>query len=434
MRARLRRPFYGWYIVGAAIATQGMVSALMFQAFGTYVVLLEREFGWSRTSLAAAFSFARVEDGLLGPLQGWLLDRFGPRWVMRVGFVMFGIGMMLFSRLDSLLEFYATFMFMAVGAALAGFLSITTAVVNWFERRRSLAMGFALLGAPAGGFALPFVVRALETYGWRPVAVVSGVIVIIVGLPLAQIVRHRPQDHGLLPDGRAPDELLEPLEPLEPPEGDESSIEVVRDLDAREFSAREALATRAFWFISLAHAAAVLVVSVVQVHFVAHVNDVLGYSLTQAAALLTLMTTFNVVGRIGGGYLGDRSNTRNVLILSMLGHAVALLLLTFAQSLWMVVAFAVINGLAWGARVPVIIAMRADYFGARSYGTIMGFSSIVVTLGSVSGPVLAGLSYDLTDSYAIGFTVLAVVAGLGSLFLWFLPAPADARREVAARD
>jgi MFS family permease len=95
------------------------------------------------------------------------------------------------------------------------------------------------------------------------------------------------------------------------------------------------------------------------------------------------------------------------------------------------VLFAALNGLAWGARVPVIIAMRADYFGARSYGTIMGFSSIVVTLGAVLGPVLGGLSYDTTGSYTVGFTALAVLAGLGALFPWLLPAPSALRRSAA---
>ena len=124
-----RRVFYGWWIVGAAIGIQGLVSALLFHSFGTYVVLLERDFGWSKTALAGAFSLARIEDGLLGPAQGWILDRFGPRVVMRIGIVIFALGFMLFSRIDSLFGFYVTFLVMAVGAALAGFLSITTAIV-----------------------------------------------------------------------------------------------------------------------------------------------------------------------------------------------------------------------------------------------------------------------------------------------------------------
>jgi len=416
----IRRPFYGWWIVVASVGVQGLVSGLLFQTFGTYVVLLERDFGWSRTSLAAAFSLARVEDGLLGPLQGWMLDRFGPRAVMRVGFLLFGLGFFLFSRLDTLYEFYATFMLMAVGAALAGFLSVTTAIVNWFDRRRSLAMGFALLGTAVGGLALPGVVWALETYGWRTVTQWSGLLVIVVGLPLAQIVRHRPRDYGEYPDGIAPDEV----------EGGDGS-EAQQD-EAVGYTARQAMGTRAFWFISFAHASAVLVVSVVQVHFVAHVNESLGYSLAQAASVVTLMTVMNLIGRVGGGYLGDRINSRLVIFASMLGHAVALLFLTYAVSLWMIIAFAVLNGLSWGARVPVIISMRAEYFGANSYGTIMGFSSLIVTLGSISGPVLAGLSYDQTGNYTVGFTALAALSALGLLFVVFLPEPSEMRERAEA--
>ena len=404
-----RRVFYGWWIVVSAIGIQGLISALLFHAFGTYVVLLEREFGWSKTVLAGAFSLARIEDGLLGPAQGWIIDRFGPRMVMRIGIVIFAIGFMLFSRIDSIVEFYATFMIMAVGAALGGFLSITTAIVNWFDRRRTFAMGLALMGSAVGGLALPFLVQALETYGWRPVTMVSGVVVLVVGLPLTQIVRHRPEQYGYLPDGREPDV--------------DADDDAADGSDDGSLTARQAMRTRAFWLISLAHAAAVLVVAAVTVHFTAYVTETLGYSLTQAAAVVTLMTVTNLVGRVGGGYLGDRVSSRLVITACMLGHAAALLFLTFAQGLWMVLTFAVLNGFAWGARVPVIIAMRAEYFGPRSYGTIMGFSSLVVAGGSIAGPLLAGLSFDVTGSYAIGFTGLAVLAGLGSFFLISLPDP-----------
>jgi MFS family permease len=113
-------------------------------------------------------------------------------------------------------------------------------------------------------------------------------------------------------------------------------------------------------------------------------------------------------------------------------HAAALLLLTFAQSIWMVGAFAVLNGFAWGARVPVVVSMRAEYFGSRSFGAIMGFSSLVVTGGSVAGPVLAGFWYDSVGSYTAAFTVLAVLAALGSTFLVFTPPPRAVRRPVEA--
>jgi sugar phosphate permease len=386
------RVFYGWWIVGAGVGVQALVSGLQFQAFGTYIVLLENDFGWSRTSLSAAFSLA-----------------FGPRWVMRVGFILFGLGFLLFSRIDSLAGFYATFALMSVGAALAGFLSVTTAVANWFRRRRTFAMGLTLLGTGLGGLALPGIVWMLENHGWRNTAALSGVLVLVVGLPLTQVIRHRPEPYGYLPDGDL---------------ADEQTARAFREQsDAESFTAREALRTGAFWLISLAHASAVLVVSVVTVHFVAHVNGSLGYSLAEAAAVVTVVTVTNVVSRIGGGWLGDRFNARYVLVGCLLGHALALLILTYATALWMILVFAVLHGGAWGVRVPVIISMRADYFGAKSYGMIMGMSSMVIMAGSILGPLLAGISYDVSGNYRFGFTALAILAAAGSLFIVFARRP-----------
>lgn len=411
---RRRRVFYGWWIVGAAIGAQALSAGLLQQAFGSYIVLLEREFGWNRAALSGAFSLARVEDGLLGPAQGWLLDRFGPRAVMRAGMLFFAAGFFGFARVDSIPEFYAAYVVMAVGASLAGFLSITTVIVNWFEEKRQTAMGIALLGTAIGGFSLPLVVYGLEEFGWRAVANMSGVIVLVVGLPLTQIIRTRPELYGYLPDGRDPDEAVERA-------ADGTIQRISSQID---FTVREALRTRAFWLISLAHAASVLVVAAVQVHFTAHLVGSLGYTLGLAATMTTIMTAANFAGRPLGGWLANRVGSRAVIVACMLLHAVSLLALAFGTSVPVIVAFAVGNGLAWGARVPVIVTMRAEYFGTKSFGAIMGLSSSVVTVASVVAPFLAGLSYDISGSYTFGFTALAAAAALGTLFLVFLPQPA----------
>jgi len=420
----LRRPFYGWWIVGAAMAAQALSAGLLQQAFGSYIVLLQKDFGWSRTALSGAFSLARVEDGLLGPVQGWLLDWLGPRAVMRTGVLVFAAGFFWFARINSIPAFYGAYVLMAVGASLAGFLSITTVIVNWFQQKRQTAMGIALLGTAIGGFTLPLIVWGLETLGWRAVANLSGVIVLVVGLPLTQVIRQRPEQYGYLPDGREPSE--ENVDAAA--EADEP---VAMDV---EFTARQAVRTRAFWFISLAHAASVLVVSVVQVHFTAHLVGSLEYSLAAAASMTTIMTAANFVGRPLGGWIANRVGSRPVIAACMLMHAVSLLALAYSGAEAVIVGFAVTNGLAWGARVPVVVTMRAEYFGSRSFGTIMGLSSSVVTVASVSAPLLAGLSYDLTGSYTFGFTALAVAAALGSLFLVFMPRPRAAPQLVEAAD
>jgi MFS family permease len=136
-----------------------------------------------------------------------------------------------------------------------------------------------------------------------------------------------------------------------------------------------------------------------------------------------LQTITNLIGRPLGGWMSDRIGSRAVIILCMMLHAVALILLAFANALWMLASFALLNGLAWGARVPVIVSIRAEYFGSKSFGAIMGISSSVVTVAAVIAPVLAAVAYDALGSYTISFVILAVLAALGSLFMVFTPPP-----------
>ncbi len=405
------RLFFGWWIVGSGFVINTFNGALVFHAFGAYVVLLEEDFGWSRTAFALAFALQRIESGLLGPIEGWAIDRFGPRRVMMTGLVLFALGFLAFSQINSLLTFYLAFMLIAIGSVLGSFLPATVAVVNWFNKRRALALALVSMGFAAGGLIQPIVVALLESLGWRSMAIASGLFVLAIGLPLASLMRHRPEDHGMRPDGAAARED----EP--PPE--------------RGFTARQALRTRAFWCIALGHSSSLLVIGAVMVHFVAHVNESLGYSLAFAASMITVMTVAMMFGQTFiGGFLGDRLHKRTAIVVALFGHTIALLLLAYATSTWMIVAFVTINGLAMGSRGPLIQAMRADYFGRESFGTIMGFSSLVMMIGMIAGPVIAGISYDATGSYEIGFTMLAVMAALGSAFFMFatkptLPAPAS---------
>ena len=418
---RVRRLYYGWLIVAAGIGIQALQGALLSSSYGAYVVLLRADFGWSKTIFSGAFSLQQVESGILGPLQGWLLDRFGPRTVMRVGIVLFGVGFMLFSRLDSVLTFYLSFLLIAVGSSLGGFLPISITLVHWFERRRATALGLMSTGMGIGGLLAPLVAWSLSTHGWRATAFASGVLAIAAGLPLTQLMRHKPEQYGYLPDGRVPNAEGERVDPAP------GTPNVGRERSEADFTLGEALRTRAFWFISLGHASALLVVSAVMVHLVADLTERLEFSVPQGAAVVALLTAMSMIGQVSGGVLGDRFSKRGIATVCMLGHMVALLMLAYATAVWMVLAFAVLHGLAWGVRGPLMQAIRADYFGRTSFGTIMGFSSMIVTLGMVSGPLVAGVMADRLGSYQAGFTVLATLAGLGSIF-WLLAVRPQAPR------
>jgi len=397
----LRGVFHGWWLVGGAMALQAVLAGLFFQAYGAYAAYWMAEFGWSRTTISLAYSLHRTESGLLGPLHGWLLQRVSPRRVIVAGVLILGLGFMALAFVQSFLSFIVVFLLMAVGASLCGLLSLMTVLVNWFERRRATALSLMQTGMSIGGLTVPLVAIGLAAFGWRPVAFASGVIVIAVGLPIARLMRRDPEQLGLRPDGVTEEEA--------------SRRARAGSGGGPAITARDALRTWAFWAMSLAHAAAVAVVAAVSVHFVIFVNASLGLSVAAGASLLALMTGVSIGGQLLGGVLGDRVDKRVLATSGMLGHALAMVVLAQAASVSAVTIAAVIHGLAWGLRGPLMGALRADYFGRESFAAVMGVSSLIVMFGTVGGPLLLGIVADLTGTYTPGFLALAALAAVGSI-------------------
>ena len=407
------RVFYGWWIVASSSGLHWLAATLFMQSYGPYLVMLQNDFGWSKTLLAGAFALTRIESGILGPLQGWLVDRFGPRIILSIGILIFGVGFMLFSQVDSLLSFYLSFALIAVGSSLGGFATLMVPLVHWFDQHRAKAVSLSQLGYSLGGLSVPLIILCLEAFGWRTTAFFSGLAVMLIGLPLARLVRHRPQDHGEVPDGRRRG-------------GNDHRAGL---LEGRDFTAREAMRTWTFWLISFGHAFALLTVSSLMVHLVPHLTEGLQYSLAAAGLIVALMTACQMAGQVAGGYLGDRFDKRLICVLCMVAHCTGLLLVAYAANLWMVVLFCVLHGLAWGVRGPQMVALRADYFGPSSFGTIMGFSALIVMLGMSGGPLVAGYMADLAGNYRGGFTLMALLALAGSVC--FLLARPPRRRRAA---
>ena len=415
------RIFHGWKLVGAGATIQALHSGLLTQAFGNYAVLLERQFGWSKTSFSLAFSLMRAESGLLGPAQGWAIERYGTRRIMQLGVVVMGLGMIGLSQIQSLWHFFLALGLAAVGASLSGFLSITAATVRWFERHRAKALSLSGTGFAIGGIVTPGVVWVLRNLGWRWTAALSGLVIVLVALPLAQLFGPTPEDRGEHVDGIDPDDL--------PP--DRPRAEGVSDI---HFTASDAVRTRAFWMISLGHATALLVVGAVIAHLALYLTNEQGFSLQEASFVGGAMPLLQFVGQIGGGVLGDRMNKRFLASVAMIGHMIGLLLLTYATARWMIWLFVPFHGLAWGVRGPLMQAIRADYFGSTSFAQIMGLSSMIVMLGMMGGPLVAGILADQTGSYRLGFTVLAVLAGLGMAFFILASPPSPPERSRASAD
>jgi MFS family permease len=408
----LKTFFYGWRISFAGAAMQFLLSSLLVQAFGAYVAVLSEQKGWSKTALAAGAALQSVEGAVLGPVLGLLVDRLGPRAMVHAGVVVMALGFACFSAIDTLPGFYGAVLLLVVGGSLCGYFPFSVTLVHWFQRRRARALSLMSLGLALVGMSAPAVGWAMQTFGWQHMAFASSILFLVIGLALARIVRRNPAEIGETMDGLPPAPPVQETTgaPLPPP--------------SRSFTAAEALRTRAFWLLGFGHALALVVVTAVNVHAISHIKEGLGYTLPQAGFVITLMTLSQGVGVLMGAAMGDRWNKRHVAAGCMVAHMAGLLMLTWAVHPLMLGAFAVLHGVAWGLRGPFMQALRADYFGLQAIGMILGLSAILISIGQVAGPLIAGAFADATGSYRWGFTLLALLAGSGSLLFLLARKPA----------
>jgi len=428
--------FYGWWIITGGFVIQMLNGALLFHAFSAYILPLQAEFAWNRTQVSGAFAMARAESGILGPIQGWLIDRYGPRRIMRLGNVLFAVGFLLLSRIDGIYSFYGAFAIVALGSSLGGFMPITAAVTSWFRRWRSISLGLMLAGMGAGGLLVPGVVWFLTEYGWRATAQVSGVLMLVLGLPATQLMRRRPDD--VLPDGDLPPPSVIEASATEasaradaesPPQRGRIEVAPSPPQPELSFTGRQAIATSSFWLLALVHGGALLIVGTVLTHQIPHMVEGIGLSPERAATVVAVLVMVTLVGQLAGGFLGDRLNKRLVIFGAMWLHAVAMVVFAYAASTAGALVFAVLHGVAWGVRGTLINAIRADYFGSRYYATITGYNSLMVMIGMTAGPLFSGILRDLTGNYRVAFLILAGIAVVASVAAVMArpPAPPEPR-------
>jgi MFS family permease len=405
------RVFYGWYIVGVGFVTQ-IIQGIVSQGFASYLDVLGLEFHWSRAALAGPRSVTTIENAALGPVTGWLVDRFGPRNVVAVGVVMVGGGMVLFGLTNSMFMYYLSNIVMALGTGLEGLLVMSVAINNWFRRKRTIAQSVMLIGyALVGVIGVPALVYAQRVVGWRPAAIWTGIGVMAVGLPCTYLLRQRPEAHGLIPDGDRPGQSAAAVtgkKPLAEPEFD--------------FSVRQALRTRTFWLLSFGLALSSLGMGAVQVHLFLHLEGS-GLTKTAAALVWSVASIANIPARIIGGFLGDRLTKNVVMGISTLFVAGSIGVLAFADSFQMALLYAIPYGIGWGVRTPVMNSIQADYFGRRSQGTIRGWLQLVSLPFSIAAPIVAGSMADVQGSYQWAFTGMAIATLIGAILVFLATRP-----------
>ena len=405
-----RRIFYGWYIVAGSVAMNFYLSVVFFQGFQVFFLPILNEFGWTRALTSGAFSLRQLESGLLAPVIGFLVDRWGPRVIILLGVIIGGGGMVWMAYIDSVWTFYIVFMVASLGVSGASHgVSWSVAVANWFRRLRGRALGIAMLGPVVGG---PFVVTVAvieEWLGWRVAILLLGVGVWVVGIPLSLLARSFPEKYGYLPDGdtRAGDYD-------EDEEGDFEGIGVA-----------EAVRTRDFWVITVLFGAQFIGISGLFVHLIPLLQDI-DYSASQAAGILGLVFLLSGIGRIGAGTLADTVDYRLVMSALIIFQVVALGLLTLVSGpsdFWLVVLYSFLFGIGFGGAIPLRPFLIMQIFGSRAFGALQGLVQGGAIGAGMAGPVFYGWIFDTRESYniAIYATILLTLVALPLLYL--LPKP-----------
>ena len=398
--------FFGWYIVGASFLIALYVSGSINLGFTAVFEPIASEFGWSYTQISLAASLRGLETGLLAPIAGIFIDRWGPRPVVMFGALLTGFGLLLLSRISSLTMFYTAFIFIAGGVSTATSALLMATVAHWFQKKAGLAMGIAASGVAFGGLLIPLITSLVDTFGWRQAMVIIGFGMWMIPLPLSLVLRHKPEQYGYRPDGVKGKPVVD-------------NNTFLKKKGKINITSKAVLSSRAFWVIAAAFFCHIMPVSAVMTHIMPYFSTV-GIERTMASLIASTLPILTISGRIGFGWLGDHFDKRAVTVFSFVLTSLGVFILGFVtvERIWVIITFIVVFGIGWGGAVPMIAGLLKTYFGRERLSTIVGLAGSVMMAGMIIGAPLAGWVFDKWRRYQPAWFILAGVVGLSGIVFY----------------
>jgi len=417
----IRLPFfYGWVLIAIAFVTMA-VGVNARTAFSLLFPAILDEFGWDRGVTAGAFSFGFLVSALVTPFVGRLMDLRGPRPVIELGVVTMGVGLLLASLIHEPWQLYLTLGALAGGGVnCLAYTGQSLYLTNWFVRRRRIALSIAFSGVGIGSITiLPWQGWMIGTAGWRSACVWLGILVLALLGPLNLLLKRRPEDLGLEPDGMLSS-------------GSASTDRAANVVDhawaAVDWTLGRALRTRRFWWIAAGYFCGLFSWYAVQVHQTKYLIEI-GFAPSEAAWALGSVSLVAIPGQIAFGHLSDRIGREWVWMIGNVGFVicyVALLLLRDAPTEPLLFAMVLAQGTLGYSLTSVMGAIPAEIFEGRHFGSIFGSVMVAAILGGAAGPWVTGVLYDATGSYSVAFWIAAGCSAISILAIW-LAAPGQVR-------
>ena len=394
--------YYGWILALFGNLVIGLMTVSNFQGTGFFLKAFERQKGWSRAVISGASSFARAESALLGPIEGYLIDRYGVRKLMIIGNVVTFVGFIFIAFTDHLYQLYLGYFFMSFGTALAGWLPTMTLMNTWFEKKKTFAMAFSITGTHVAGWVAPFLAYSLLTYGIRNTALVIAFITLMFSPLSYLIVRDRKITN-----------VPKSSEEKSPKRRFKFKFNLNPEIKYQ-------LKRRPFWIIAFTHMCSTTSIVTLTVHLPAYITD-LGFTTIQSGYIVSIFSTVAIFSQYIAGYTGDKYGKKYVLLIFLLFQVISLIFLSLSDSWSYLILFAIFWGIGYGGRTPLMTAIRGDYFHRSAFATLFGLSGMVMNVGTTSGPIIAGWIFDSYGSYTIALWGLTVIAFCGCLLILTLP-------------
>lgn len=395
--------YYGWRIVAVAMLGLGFSNGLTSYSFGLLVLPVGTEFGASRMEMMSALTAGALTSILISPLAGTLMDKGSARVLFTIGALFLSSALVLISLSRNVWEFILVFgVVMSVSSTLLGPLGANTLVARWFSRKRGRALGVTAIGTSLGGLLVPLMLQNLiDENGWRLACLwMGGIVLLILLAPILLVVKNRPADLGLLPDGV-------------PAETHAHGVSIT----PTDVEMPNLLRDGSFWRISLAVGVLMAAFTVVLANLVPFAVGH-GVAPKQAALLVSVISVAGVSGKLLFSVFADKINLKIAILSALLMVGLPLLVLTQSQMFWVIVLSAMSVGLASGAFLPAWGAILAQIYGPLVFGRVMGRMQPVTIVMVILAMPLTGYLFDLTGSYSAAFLVLAaavVVAVAGFL-------------------
>ena len=423
-RIRLPRVFFGWWTVLTAGFLAFWAEGYFSYGFSALFKPIATDLGFNRTVTSVAAGIVRLESAIESPLTGWVVDRFGPRWVVVSGVLFMSLGLILMYFIESLWAFYAAWgVIFGTGFVIAVHLPMDTAISNWFVKKRGKALSVKMIFSGLSGvLVMPLIAWMINLHDWRVACLVGGLVMIVVGLPMTWffVRQRRPEYYGLLPDGVA----VEP-ESVEQSYIVDRGVAYAMEVDEVEFSLRQAMKTRAYWLLLSTQGIHAMAASAINVHAIPFLTD-MDIDLFQAATMMAIMVAASIPSRPIIGFLFDRlhrNQMRYLLVVAYVFQCGGITVLLASDTMTAIYFWLVLYGMGMGAGWSVGSPIRARYFGRKAFGLIGGSSMLFLAPIGMATPIYFGWIFDTYGSYQFGFTLIAILLAVATVLALFTTPP-----------